>query len=149
MTWREEAKELGIAVYDKKLKRPRKKLDVLRDIELKKAEVTNEAMRIIISPRDATEICKKALYEYVSAMGMKDAYCEKWFLNCKRKGIVFKGTKNVREEDDGTRASEGTESESEGTGSDVSGVVRESERASNPERPEEVGAVQQLSCPAG
>jgi uncharacterized Zn finger protein (UPF0148 family) len=31
--WRAEAKELGIDVYDKERKRPRKKVDVLEDIE--------------------------------------------------------------------------------------------------------------------
>lgn len=135
MTWREEAKELGIKMWQ------RKKIDVLRDIELKKVELSEpQTMKITVDARKATEICKKALYEYVSAMGMKDATCEKWYLNCKRKGIVFKGMKD----DTGTEGrTEDKETKEQGTGADVPSSVSESQRKDNPERPEETSGQQQ------
>jgi hypothetical protein len=40
--WRGDAKKLGISLYDKELSRPRKKEDVLKDIELKSQEDNNE-----------------------------------------------------------------------------------------------------------
>ncbi len=40
--WRGEAKKLNIPLYDKELNRPRKKEDVLKDIELKSQEDNNE-----------------------------------------------------------------------------------------------------------
>lgn len=97
MTWREEAKELGISMLR------RKKEDVLRDIEVAKnvckdVEVEDveicKDIKIIVRPEEATEICRKALFEHVSGLGMVNVTCEKWFVNCKRKGIVFKGQKN-------------------------------------------------------
>ena len=90
--WREKAKELGIPVYDKELKRPRLKVAVLADIEVM-SNVCKD-IKITIRADEATEICRKALFDHVSKLGMKNITCEKWFLNCKRKGIVFKGQKN-------------------------------------------------------
>jgi hypothetical protein len=91
MTWREEAKSLGIKMYQ------RTKVDVLKDIEAalgKEAEVECKDIKITVDVRKATEICQRALFEHVSELGMVNITCEKWFLNCKRKGIVFKGQKN-------------------------------------------------------
>ena len=85
MTWREEAKKLGIKMWQ------RKKADILRDIEATKNVCTD--IKITIRVEEATEICRKALFEHVSDR-MVNITCEKWFLNCKRKGIVFKGQKN-------------------------------------------------------
>lgn len=61
-------------------------------------------IKIIVRVEEATEICRKALFEHVSELGMVNVTCEKWFLNCKRKGIVFKGQKN----DDDNLAETGT-----------------------------------------
>lgn len=91
MTWREEAKELGISMLR------RKKEDVLRDIEAAKnvcKDVECKDIKIIVRCEEVTEICRKALFEHVSNLGMVNVTCEKWFVNCKRKGIVFKGQKN-------------------------------------------------------
>ena len=145
MTWREEAKELGVAVYDKALKRPRKKLDVMADIEAKKekpVEVTGPT-KIIISIQDATKICSDALFKHVAELGLTKISSERWFLNCKRKGIVFKGIKNDRK---GT--SEGTEDESEVAGSSVSVSVRDSEREDSPEGTKETVEDERVCCPA-
>jgi len=85
MTWREEAKRLNIPLWH------RKKVDVLRDIEATKTKCKD--IKITVRPEEATEICRKALFEHVSGLGMENITCEKWFVNCKRKGIVFKGQK--------------------------------------------------------
>lgn len=85
MNWRDEAKELGIKLFQ------RKKEDVLKDIEATKNVCKD--LKIIIGVKEATEICRKALFEHISDR-MVNITCEKWFLNCKRKGIVFKGQKN-------------------------------------------------------
>ena len=92
MNWREEAKEFHIALYDHTLQRIREKEDVLRDIEVTKNVCKD--IKITVIAKEATEICRKALFEHVSKLGMVNATCEQWFLNCKRKGIVFKGQKN-------------------------------------------------------
>jgi len=86
MNWREEAKSLGIKLFQ------RSKEDVLRDIEATKNECKD--IKIDVRSDVATEICRKALFEYVASLGMKNITCEQWFLNCKRKGITFKGQKN-------------------------------------------------------
>lgn len=87
MNWRVEAKTLGIPMYR------RKKVDVIADIEAKNAKP--EFIRVIVSPRQATEICNKAIKEYVIEQGLCEPItCEKWFVNCKRKGIVYKGKPN-------------------------------------------------------
>ena len=88
--WREEAKGLGIKLFQ------RTKVDVIRDIEAAKGECRD--IKIAIRPDEATEICRKALFEHVSNMGMENITCEKWFVNCKRKGIVFKGQKKKNEQ---------------------------------------------------
>ncbi len=96
MTWREEAKELDVSVYDHTLNRPRKKEDVIADIEAKKNPPCLY-IKVIISPREAHEICSKALYKTAVERGLKAGTItnEKWFMNCKRKGIVFKGQKEI------------------------------------------------------
>ena len=42
---------------------------------------------------EATRICSDALFGHVASQGFENVSCEKWFLNCKRKGIVFKGNR--------------------------------------------------------
>jgi hypothetical protein len=132
MDWREEAKELEIPLYDHDRKCPRKKDDVLSDIEATKAP-RPEPTKITVSVKDATKICSNALFRYIKEQGLGNATCERWFLNCKRKGIVFKGTRDVR----------GQESESEGTSPDVPGGVSESEREDSSEGTEEISELQQ------
>ena len=67
-------------------------------------------MKILIDVKKADQICRTALLKYASEQGLKDvvleryvdvAVCKGKFLNCKRKGIEFKGTEN-----DTQRASE-------------------------------------------
>ena len=85
--WRTRAKELGIKMYQ------RKKADVIADIEAL-LNKQSETIKVIVPPRKATEICNKALQEYVIEQGLdgdKEITRERWFVNCKRKGIVFKG----------------------------------------------------------
>ena len=85
--WREKAKELNISLYH------RKKDDVIREIT-EKTTVESEDMKITVEPRKAFEICVAALRGYVIEQGMdgdKEIIWEKWFVNCKRKGIVFRG----------------------------------------------------------
>ena len=99
MNWREEAKELGVPLYDHELKRIRKKADVLADFpnakEFKRQREKPETIKVIITPREATEICNKALKAVAVERGLGEPItCEKWFVNCKRKGIVFKGKQN-------------------------------------------------------
>jgi hypothetical protein len=141
MTWREEAKELGVPLYDHKLKRIRKKIDVLRDIEMKKIDAPSEPENVILEVREANKICRQALLNYVTEMGFKDVSIEGCietsirkgrFLNCKRRGIVFRGMKDGNETDN-SRTDKTETGESEGTSPDVSGSVRESERESSPE----------------
>ena len=89
MNWRIEAKALEISMYR------RKKVDVIADIEAKKTKP--EFIRVIVSPKQATELCNKAIKEYVIEQGLCEPItCEKWFVNCKRKGIVYKG-KEIKE----------------------------------------------------
>tara|TARA_Y100000310_G_C20553166_1_gene749156 strand:- start:72 stop:428 length:357 start_codon:yes stop_codon:yes gene_type:complete len=117
MTWREDAKGLSIALYDHDARCVRKKVDVLKDIEATKEECKD--IKIVVRPEDATEICRIALFEHVFALGMKNITCEKWFINCKRKGIVFKGQKNDENKQRSTESGEGSgasEHVSEGEG---------------------------------
>jgi hypothetical protein len=162
MTWREEAKQLGISLYDKELKRPRLKANV--EVDIASASVpkltVDEPESVVIEVREANAICRQALLDHVTEMGFSDVSIERCieslirkfkFLNCKRRGIAFKGTKNditAREEGTGKERSEGTESESEGTGSDVSGGIREPERKDSPERPKETVDDEQQCCTA-
>lgn len=91
MAWREEAKELGIPLYH------RKKADVLAEIQEKKLgiAVRNALVKMTISGQEATAICIAALKEYVRNHGLSEPIThEKWFVNCKRKGIVFTGAKH-------------------------------------------------------
>ena len=141
MAWREEAKELGIAVYDKELKRPRKKVDVLADIEAKKEkpEDITGPTKIVVSVQEANKICSDALFKHVSEQGLENITCEKWFINCKRKGIVFKGIKNVRRE----------EEETEEISSGVSGSDTDSERGDGDGGLEEACEDEQVGCASG
>ncbi len=70
----------------------------------------SEDIKIVIRTEEAAKICRDALFEHVKNLGMKNVTCEKWFLNCKRKGIVFKGQKNDNDKLDeiGTGRSEGS-----------------------------------------
>ena len=56
----------------------------------------SDLVKIVIEPKEATEICNKALYAVVIERGLVAGTItnEQWFLNCKRKGIVFKGKQN-------------------------------------------------------
>lgn len=94
MTWREEAKELGIALYDHDWKRPRKKADVLADIEAKKVPEKPEPIKVLIEAKEADAICHKVLRDIAIERGLdgdKEITCERWGVNCKRKGIIFRG----------------------------------------------------------
>ena len=85
--WRAKAKELNIKMYQ------RKKVDVIADIETALSQ-QDETIKVIVHPRKAMEICDAALREYVIEQGLdgdKEITRERWFVNCKRKGIVFKG----------------------------------------------------------
>ncbi len=79
-------------------------------MELHKVKVMEKDIKITVTVREATEICRKALFEHVSNLGMKNVTCEKWYLNCKRKGIVFKGQKNGDDKlaETGTGGSQGS-----------------------------------------
>lgn len=118
MTWREEAKEIGVALYDHDLKRVRKKEDVLAEIEVKNQSQT-ELFKIVISVKEANQICKDALFKYVTEQGFDNVICERYvesalkrgvFLNCKRKGLIFKGQKddNTKLIETGTGGSQGS-----------------------------------------
>lgn len=83
--WRREAKELGIKLWH------RKKEDVIKEIEAKTIAKT-EFIKITIDRHTAIRLCEEALKDYVIRKGLcEPVSSEKWFLNCKRKGIVFKG----------------------------------------------------------
>ena len=71
----------------------------------------SEDIKIVIRTDEAAKICRDALFEHVKNLGMKNVTCEKWYLNCKRKGIVFKGQK-----DDDKKLNETGISRSEGSG---------------------------------
>lgn len=112
MDWRKKAKELNIPLWH------RKKVDVLKDIAAKTETVTEpEFIKVIISPKEATAICNKALFDVAMERGLGTLItCERWFVNCKRKGIVFKGRKNV------SGQSGGNTEETAGESGDDSGI---------------------------
>ena len=86
MTWREQAKELGIPLFQ------RKKVAVLADIE---AILHPPQKKVLIKGRIAKEICDKALRDYAIEQGIdgnEPIATERWSLNCRRRGIMFKGT---------------------------------------------------------
>ena len=139
MDWREEAKELGVALYDKELKRPRKKDDILADIEARKT-AQPEPVKITVDVKEVNKICSDALFKHVADQGLTNISCEKWFLNCKRKGIVFRGLKNAERRNE--------ESESEETGSGLSNSDTDSERADSSERLEETVEDERMCCSA-
>ena len=62
-------------------------------------------MKVVIDRKEATRICSEALFKYVADQGYKDISCEAWSLNCKRKGIVFKGTQDGDDKLDETEKS--------------------------------------------
>ncbi len=87
--WRREAKELGISLYHKK------KVDVLLEIENRKPK----DIKVIIDPKEATVICNKALRAVAVERGLnsdENILIERWFVNCKRKGIVFRGKTKMK-----------------------------------------------------
>ena len=60
-------------------------------------------IKMIIGVKEANQICKDALLKHVAEQGLEDVVCERYFevairngkfLNCKRKGIIFKGQKH-------------------------------------------------------
>lgn len=86
MDWRVEAKRLEIPMWH------REKKDVLAAIAAKKSV---QRTKIVISGRQAQDICNTVLMEYVKQQGLKEPIThEKWCINCKRKGIVFTGVHN-------------------------------------------------------
>ena len=102
MTWRDEAKVSGVALYDYTLGCTRKKVDVLAEIEAKR-QPQEEAVKITINVKEANRICKDALFNHITEQGFNNVICERYvesacargkFLNCKRKGIIFKGKPN-------------------------------------------------------
>ena len=118
MTWREEAKALGIKMWQ------RKKEDVLKDIEA--AKNVCKDFKVTIGVKEANQICKDALFAYAVEQGMIGAACEGYmdrsikrgtFLNCKRKGIIFRGQKN---DDDKLNETSTEGSEGSGTSEHVS-----------------------------
>ena len=151
MTWREEAKELGIPLYDHELKKIRKKADVLADMASKSYGVVNvsEPVNIIISVKEANQICSEALFGHVAGLGFKDVSIEtpilrfihkNQFLNCKRRGIVFSGVKNGRTDESREEA---------GNDTGVSGCVQHTEREDSPEGIEEASSEQRDGDTAG
>ncbi len=102
MEWRAEAKELNIPLYHRKKKDVLAEIaDVLKDIETKKV-LDNfnlgkiyQKVKLVVSGKQATRICNVALREYVKQQGLVEPItCEAWYINCKRKGIVFTGAKH-------------------------------------------------------
>jgi hypothetical protein len=102
---------------------------------------TTEPVNIILDIRKVNAICNDALLDHITAMGLKNVSIEgcigslirkNKFVNCKRRGIAFRGIRDGNETDDsGTDKTE--TGESEGTVPDVPGSIRESEREDSPE----------------
>lgn len=93
MTWREEAKSLNIALYDHRLKKPRKKVDVLADIEVRKSNSAGKT-RVVIPRQEAVNICCKALKEYAANKGLdpdKEILISRWYLQMNRNNMTFVG----------------------------------------------------------
>jgi len=121
MTWREEAKKLGVPLYCHTLKKLRKKADVLKDIEAKTVVAIEEGVNLLISVREANQICRQALLDRAKESGLKDVALERdverfihkgMFLTCKRRGIVIKGKRDDRRKDTGTEGDSTSLSES-------------------------------------
>ncbi len=117
MTWREEAKELGIKLFH------RTKAEVVKDIEATKGPTLAEVekchremvadaalyenlrrigktgkARLLVDRDTVTKICTDALMAHVIEQGLcGEISCVKWFINCQRKGIVFTG--RIKDED--------------------------------------------------
>ena len=151
MSWREEAKELGIALYDKELKRPRKKADVLHDMNFRKIEPEiSEPVSIILEVREVNKIFRQALLDHGASIGLSNVSIEscieslirkRKLINCKRRGIVLKGTKDGKDATDtGTEGTDKTEASGiEGTGEGVPSSVPDAERGTGTEGAEEAG----------
>ena len=71
------------------------------------------SVKVVINPKEATAICNKALYAEAIERGLVAGTItnEYWFVNCKRKGIVFKGKLN-----DDTKLEEAKVSTDKGSG---------------------------------
>lgn len=89
---------------------------------------------IVVSVKDANEICKDALIAYGKEQGLEDVTVElcierlvhkRKLLNCKRRGIVIEGTRDVTDES----------RETEGDSPSVSGDIPEPERKASPKGP--------------
>ena len=95
MTWREEAKECGVALYDHQLKKVRKKVDVLADIEAKKKEPTGKT-RVVITRQEAVNVCCVALKAHAVSKGLdpdEEILISRWYLQMNRNNMTFIGTK--------------------------------------------------------
>lgn len=93
MTWREEAKSLNIALYDRQQKRLRLKVDVLADIEAKKNKVAGKT-RVVITRREAVDVCCKALKAHAVSKGLdpdKEILTSRWYLQMNRHNMTFIG----------------------------------------------------------
>ena len=121
MTWREEAKKLGVALYDHQLNKLRKKVDVLAEIEAKKNKSGGKT-RVVITRQEAVNVCCAALKAHAASKGLdpeKEILISRWYLQMNRNNMTFVGT----DKDEGT----GTESigAAESTEPTVSLVVSE------------------------
>lgn len=87
MTWREEAKQLGISLYH------RKKVDVLAEIEAKKKESAGKT-RVVITRQEAVNICCEALKAHAASKGLdpeKEIKVSRWYLQMNRNNMTFVG----------------------------------------------------------
>ena len=117
MTWREEAKGLGVELYDHEKKCPRKKTDVEKDIASTKTSEA-EPLRIEIRKQDAVDICCAAFKAYAISKGCdpnKEIKVSRWYLNMNRTKMTFIGVKNDTNKQGSTESDEGN-----GTGETVS-----------------------------
>ncbi len=95
MTWREEAKERGVALYDHQLKKVRKKVDVLADIEAKKNKPAGKT-RVVITRQEAVDVCCVALKAHAISKGLdldEEILVSRWYLQMNRNNMTFIGTK--------------------------------------------------------
>ncbi len=87
MTWRDEAKELGISLYHKK------KVDVLAEIEAKKNKPAGKT-RVVITRQEAVNVCCAALKAHAASKGLdpeKEILISRWYLQMNRNNMTFVG----------------------------------------------------------
>lgn len=93
MNWREDAKSLNVALYDHQLKRPRKKVDVLVDIETRKNNSAGKT-RVVITRQEAVNVCCTALKAHAANKGLdpdKEIKVSRWYLQMNRNNMTFVG----------------------------------------------------------